>query len=195
MSNINYIQKRRNRKMQWLRIRLGILQMIHKPLLNILLIPLIIMTAFIWRKKDIAFTLFNVPQLLFPMYNSAVNIVSILLPLLFLLALIEAIGNITARKDEADLQEAFKLQELRNGCPILMNKKFDRGSNVTMREFYSNIPMSIWIERQEDIADAMNVHFVEDLQYGGKANGKRIVMYTAQGRKRLFRGGLYDEEL
>jgi hypothetical protein len=67
-------------------------------------------------------------------------------------------------------------------------------SNVTMREFYSDISMNSWIEKQEEIADAMNCHFVEKLRYGGKADGKRIVMVTAKGRKNISRGNLYDEE-
>lgn len=100
----------------------------------------------------------------------------------------------TARKDEADLYEAFGSQERRNGCPVLMDKKRIKGSRVTMREFYSNIPLKAWIERQEEIADSMNIHFVENLKYGGKSNGKRIVMYTAQGRETTARGKLYDEE-
>ena len=194
MNDNQYLEQRRSSKKQRLRIRLGILQMIHKPLLNILLIPIITLTVIIWMKKDIVFTLFEVPQILFPIYKYTIIILAVFLPLLFLFALIEAVGNVTARKDEADLQEAFDRQELRNGCPILMDKKRIKGSNVTMREFYSNIPMKTWIERQEEIADSMNVHFVEKLKYGGKSNGKRIVMHTAQGREITARGKLYDDE-
>lgn len=194
MKNIDYIEQRRNRKKLRLILRLGILQMIHKPLLNFLLLPIIAGTVFIWIKKDIVCTLFDVPQILFPIYKYSILILAVLLPLLFLLAVIETIGNISARKDEADLHEAFDSQELRNGCPVLMDKKRIKGSNVTMREFYSNIPMKTWIERQEEIADSMNVHFVEKLRYGGKSDGKRIVMYTAKGRETTVRGKLYDEE-
>lgn len=194
MNDIDYLQQRRNRKKQYLRIRLGILQMIHKPLLNTLLIPFIVFMVFIWIKRNIVFTLFDVPQILFPFYKYTMHILAVLLPFFFLITLIEIIGNVTARKDEADLQEAFDSQELRNGYPVLMDKKRVKGSNVSMREFYSNIPMKTWIERQKEIADAMNVHFVEKLKYGGKSNSKRIVMYTAQGRETISRGNLYDEE-
>lgn len=64
-----------------------------------------------------------------------------------------------------------------------------------MREFYSSIPMNRWIEKQDDFADLMNVHFVEKIKYGGKSNGKRIVIYTASGRKPSVQGELYDDEL
>ena len=195
MDNKDFLTQRRNRTKQRLRIRLGIMQMINRPLLNILLLPIIVGTVFIWIKKDIAFMLFNVPQILFPIYKYSILTLAILLPLLFLLAVIEAIGNITAQKDEGDIKEAFDVQDLRNGCPILMNKKRIKGSTVIMREFYSSIPFKRWVEKMDDIADSMNVHFVEKLKYGGKSNGKRIVMYTAQGRERTSRGELYDEEL
>lgn len=195
MKDANYNQRRQNRIKRYLRIRLGISQMIYQPLFNILFLPIIMGTVFIWVKKDAVLCLFNVPQILFPIYKYSVLLLIILLPVIFILSMIETIGNVTARKDEANLQNAFNEQELRNGFPILMNKKHIKGSNVIMREFYSNIPMRTWLERQGDIADAMNVHFVEELCYGGKSNGKRIVMYTARGRKITQRGKLYDEEL
>lgn len=195
MNNNQYLVHRRNRIKQRLRIRLGVLQMIHKPLLNLLLLPIVVGTVFIWIKKDIVIKFFNISQLLFLIYKYIIIILAILLPLLFIFALIEAIGNATAKQDEADLQEAFERQELRNGHPILMDKKRVNGSNVTMREFYSNIPMKTWVEKQENIADAMNVHFVESLRYGGKSNGKRIVIHTAPGREMTTRGNLYDDEI
>lgn len=194
MTEIDYKQRRRNRRKRYYRVRLGVLQMIHKPLLNLLLIPIVIGTVFIWIKQDEIISLLDVPEFLLPIYRYIVLIFSILLPILCLLSLIDTIGQVTAKSDEADLQEAFKKQEQRNGVPILIDKKRIKGSNVTMREFYSEIPMKIWLERQEDISDLMNVHFVENIQYGGKSNGRRIVMYTAQGRENTPRGNLYEEE-
>ena len=195
MNNVDYIQRRPNSRKQWLRIRLGVLQMIYKPLFHLFLLPIIAGTIFLWVKKDIAFTLFDVPQILFPIYKYSVLLIMVLLPVIFTLAVIEAIGNMTAKKDEQNLAEAFDNHDLRNGCPILMNKKRIQGSNVTMREFYSSgIPMKVWVEKQENIADVMNVHFVEPFRYGGKSNGRRIVMYTAPGRETVLKGILYDDE-
>jgi predicted membrane protein len=195
MNNVDYIQRRQNSRKQWLRIRLGVLQMIYKPLFHLFLLPIIAGTIFLWVKKDIAFTLFDVPQILFPIYKYSVLLIMVLLPVIFTLAVIEAIGNMTAKKDEQNLAEAFDNHDLRNGCPILMNKKRIKGSNVTMREFYSSgIPMKVWVEKQENIADVMNVHFVEPFRYGGKSNGRRIVMYTAPGRETVLKGILYDDE-
>ena len=72
-----------------------------------------------------------------------------------------------------------------------------KGTGVTVREFYSPIPYKTWVEKQDAIADAMNVHFVEEIKYGGKNNndGNKIIIKTAKGRKNTEQGVLYDEEL
>ena len=101
------------------------------------------------------------------------------------------------RKDEADLQEAFEKNELRNGCPILINKKRIKGSDVIMREFYTEIPEKIWDKRKNEIADSMNIHYVKKdkpFSHGKKANGRRIVMYSGVGREDPERGEIYDEQ-
>jgi len=75
-----------------------------------------------------------------------------------------------------------------------MNKKKVKSTDVVIREYYSCIPYNSWREKKDSIADAMNVHFVEEIQYGGKADGNRIVIKTARGRKLDKREALYDEE-
>ena len=192
---MNNSNQRRNRIKQCLRIRLGILQIIHMPILNILFVPIVILAMAIWKVKEKVFALIDIPEILFPICNFAFNFFAVMLPILIIFFWLEVIGNMTARKDEQNLAEAFDNHDLRNGCPILMNKKRIKGSNVIMREFYSSgIPMKVWVEKQENIADVMNVHFVEPLRYGGKSNGRRIVMYTAPGRETVSKGILYDDE-
>lgn len=190
------IQKRRNRVKQWLRIRLGIFQIRYKPLLVIPLVFNMIFAVAVWKVKERGIAMIEVPARLFSIYKLFIDFFAVILPLLIFLSLLDIIGNLTARKDEQNLAEAFDNHDLRNGRPMLMSKERLKGSNVTKREFYSaGIPMKVWIEKQEDIADSMNVHFVEPLRYGGKSNGRRIVMYTAPGRENALRGDLYDNEL
>ena len=191
MNSIN----RKNRIKQWLRIRLGILHMIHNPLLNILLIPIVFLAIVLWKEKGKILALYNVPNILLPVWEYSVTFLIIILPILACFLLVSTIGTLTASKDEGNLAEAFDNYDLRNGYPILMSKKRIKGTDVIRREFYSSIPMTVWVDKQEYIADCMNVHFVEPLQYGGKSNGRRIVMYTAKGRKPVSRGDLYDDEL
>lgn len=196
MDNKNYLEQKRNQRKQFYRIRLGILQLIHKPILTILLIPIAVMTILLWLEKDNVYLLFEIPKLLVPIYQYSINIIAVLIPLVTLLALFDFIGNLTARKDESALQEAFNTQQLRNGCPILINKKRVKGTNVTMREFYTSIPLKIWLENQDTICDCMNIRIVEKIRYGGRynANGRKILLHTAPGRKTTERSSLYDDE-
>lgn len=194
MDKEKYLKEQRKRKENYLRYRLGFLQLIHKPILNMLLISLVALFIGLWIGKTRLITFLNVPELILPIFRYTLCIISIIIPIIILLWLIKYIGELSARKDEADLQQAFTKEELRNSCPILMDKRKVKGSNVTMREFYSPIPLDTWNTRKNAIADLMNIHFVEEIQYGGKADGRRIVIFTAPGRKPTDRGTLYDKE-
>ena len=193
----DYRKRRRNRIQRWYRVRLGAIQMINKPVLNIVLLPVIIFSIIIWGKQDLLLVLFKVSDFWMPIYRYMSIILVILFPIISILAIFDTIGNITARKDEADLQEAFEKNELRNGCPILINKKRIKGSDVIMREFYTEIPEKIWDKRKNEIADSMNIHYVKKdkpFSHGKKANGRRIVMYSGVGREDPERGEIYDEQ-
>lgn len=192
----NYYIRRKNQIKQLLRLRLGCLQLIHKPILNLLWLFVGLSTAIIIVLKNELVEIANIPQLIEPIFNVALNVFVVLLTVIMIFAVLEYIGELTARKDENKLMVAFSAKDLRNGCPILISKKKVKGTDVTVREFYSNIPYEIWIEKKEAVADAMNVHFIEEIQYGGKNNNnrKRIVIKTAKGRKPTDRGILYDEE-
>ena len=195
MQDNQHLIQRRNRLLQYFRFRLGIQQMFkNKPLLNILLIPIIVLFFVLWKEKEKAMYLFDVPEILFSAFHFSVSFMAIMIPLLLLLLILETIGKLTARKDEVALLIAFEPKELRNGCPILMSKKKLKGTSVMKSEYYSDIPLHKWEEKKNAIADAMNIRFVEEIQYGGRANGKRIVIYTTSGRKAESREKLYDEE-
>ena len=195
--NNRYLEQRKIRVKQYLRFRLGILQLIHIPLLNVFFIPIIGMFVGLWIGKNRLITYLDniIPDFLLSALRYSLCVISIIITIIFLVWLIKYVGEISAREDEAYLQSAFSEEELRNSCPILINKKKIKGTDVTQREFYSFIPLDTWKNRKNNIADIMNVHFVEELQYGGKANGRRVVMFTAPGRKQTERGDLYDDTL
>lgn len=192
--NTQYIQNRYNRMRNWGHWGLAVSQMKQRPLLLILAILIIVLTVIIWEKMDFTFTVFDVPNMILPAYTVAVKVLGVIIPFFLLLGLVDVIGTLTARKDEALIQMAFKEKELRNGSPILIYKRKDKKTGVTVREWYSPIPMNLWVERQEEIADAMNIHFVQNFRYGGKSNGNRIVMYSVEGREATSRGVLYDDD-
>lgn len=196
MENNTYNIRRKNQIKQLMRLKLGFNQFIHKPILNLLWLLVCFVTAIIIVLKNELTEIINIPPLIEPVFNIALNVFVFLAPIIMTFAILEYIGELTARRDENKLMVAFSAKDLRNGCPILISKKKVKGTDVTVREFYSNIPYDIWIEKKGAIADALNANFAEEIQYGGKGNnnGKIIVIKTAKGRKPTDRGVLYDDE-
>ncbi len=196
MENNTYNIRRKNQIKQLMRLKLGFNQFIHKPILNLLWLLVCFVTAIIIVLKNELTEIINIPPLIEPVFNIALNVFVFLAPIIMTFAILEYIGELTARRDENKLMVAFSAKDLRNGCPILISKKKVKGTDVTVREFYSNIPYDIWIEKKGAIADALNANFAEEIQYGGKGNnnGKIIVIKTAKGRKPTDRGILYDDE-
>lgn len=198
MITFNEIQERYKRKKQRLRIRLGFLQLIHKPFLNLLWIPIItavLLTA--WGRKAAVDYLAHdntIPAMLHPVLCWLVTVIAVILPILLVLSMLEWIGERTARRSESSLVVAFDAKHLIHKCPVLMDIYRIKGTDVTVREYYSLIPYKNWIEKQDAIADAMNVHFVEEIQYSGN-NRNRIILKTASGFKNKKQEILYDEEL
>lgn len=191
MKILNKIEKWRKR---FFRIRLGVLQLIHKPLLNLLLIiPLSVFILLIYWKSQVLTA--DIPEFFYPLIKFIFELLTVIVPLSLIVAIIAFIGVLSAISDEANIEIAFSRDELRNGCPILINKKRIKGTDVIQREFYSNVPLRVWNHRIESLADALNVHFVEEISYGGKCNGRRILICTAPSRDLPKRDTLYDDEL
>lgn len=187
-----YIKEKQNRIKQFSRLRLGLMQMFYKPILNIFWIPMVAVLITLWYFKELVIDKIELPKLLFEPMGYSIIILEIILPILVILYLFDVIGEYTARRDECALVVAFSAKELRNGHPILLKKNKVKGTDVVRREFYSNISLNTWEERKDDIADAMNCHFVEPIQYV-IGNGKHIVIYTQSGRIKQQRGIMYDE--
>lgn len=191
MKLLKKLEKWRKR---FFRIRLGVLQLIHNPLLNLLfIIPLLVFILLIHWKSQVLNA--DIPNFFFPMIKFTFELLTVFVPLSLFAAIIAFIGVVSAISDEANVEIAFSRDELRNGCPILINKKKIKGTDVTQREFYSNVPLRVWNQRIESLADSLNVHFVEEIRYGGKSNGKRIIVSTAPSRDLSKRDTLYDDEL
>ena len=109
------------------------------------------------------------------------RIVNVVVTIAFILAIIESIGELTARKDEADMMLVFgNKRDVINQPPILIKKKWDKKRGTIQREFYTSISME---------------HLIGDFSYGGKRKnkGNHIFFETGKGRKVQGRGTLYDE--
>lgn len=199
MNHINadkYLHRKRNRNKLYFRLRLGLQQLVLRPYNMAVPILLIFLLTKLWQLKWKFLPYKAIPLSLLPIYQYIISFGTVLIPLVFLLGFLHFLGEITARQDESNLIVAFTEKDLRNGHPILVSRKKFQG-DVTIREFYTNIPLKIWVARKEEISDIMNIHFVTEIEYGGKKrdNGNRIILYTAPTRKRIDRGQLYDSEL
>lgn len=188
-----YLARQRNRKKQMLRFKLGVSQLINKPLLNLFWILIAVFAVLLIFLKDKLMNGFDVPHILAPAFEFAINFAVIILPILLSWYLIEIVAEKTAIRDEANLILVFDSKVLKAGHPILISKKKVKGTDVIVREFFTYIPYNTWIEYKDAIADVMNVHFVEEIQYGGNHDGNRIVLKTAKGRKAIQRDVMYDE--
>lgn len=188
-----YLARQRNRKKQMLRFKLGVSQLINKPLLNLFWILIAVFAVLLIFFKDKLMNGFDIPHILAPAFEFTMNFAVIILPILLSWYVIEIIAEKTAIRDEANLILVFDSKVLKAGHPILISKKKVKGTNVIVREFFTYIPYNTWLEYKDAIADVMNVHFVEEIQYGGNHDGNRIVLKTAKGRKAIQRDVMYDE--
>jgi len=195
MKNGQYNEEQYNRKKSWYRIRLGASRFKEIPLLNFIWVILIVEIALLDIWKDKILEVFDVPEFFSPIFSGCLVAIEIILPIFSIIAILQGIGELVARKDEADLIFSFKGLDIRGREPILVRKNKIKKKGIIIREYYTTIPMAEWQERKESIADVMNVSFAGDITYGGKGNrnGNFIVMNTVKGRKRADRGVLYDD--
>lgn len=192
----NYNTNRYNKRKQWYRLILGIRQLKNYPLLNVIWFICAIGEVLLLKVKEAMIATVENSDILMPIYKYGLMIIVIILPILIAITIISGIGEMTARRDEADIYKVFGgNRELQFEAPILVNKKHIKGKGITIREFYTTIPMQLWRQKQETICDIFNVHLVSEIDYGGKckSNGNRIVLKMAKGRRYERRDILYDD--
>lgn len=83
-------------------------------------------------------------------------------------------------------------------APALLHVQPVKGTAVRKMTFYSKgVPLTRWEEREGDISDALNVHFIEPPTYGGKKGNNRnyIVLTVAPGAGNQPTPVLYDDGL
>lgn len=193
-----YINKKRQQKEAFYRIWLGAQQILQYPLLILFMISIWIPFPIIWEIiKRIMATCF-IFSTLQEIMNKMVFSLLIMLFILLDVAFVRIVGMLAAREVESNLVIAFRGLQSTCGHPILIKRKKDKHTGVTVSEFYSEIPLHEWQNAMNSIADILNVHFVNPcIEYGGKNNdnGRIIRLYTAKGRKLPERGTMYDDEL
>lgn len=191
-----YIQERYNRKKIGSRISLGIQTLIQKPTINLVWVLVVACVFALVYGEGEFMSLYESESFLREVMDVVIRIVNITVPIVLALAIVETIGELTARKDEADLLLVFgNKRDIINQPPILIKKRIDKKHGTIQREFYTSISMEKWQENKEAIFDRLNEHLIGDFCYGGKRrnNGNHIYFETRKGRKVQERGTLYDE--
>lgn len=193
MDNNTYNLQRYNRKKLWYRVGLGAQQLVNYPILNVIWI---LYVAGVWllmflKQKIIlgieTITIFE------PIFKGCMNFVVIYFSIICIIVILWEIGQITARRDEANMEIVFGNERIvKKQNPILISKKIMKRKGVVIREFYTVIPMARWQDKKDDICDIFNIHLVEDIKYG-KSNGNRIVIKSAKDRLQKDRGLIYDD--
>lgn len=183
--NLNkYNENRYRQKKNRYRITLGIEQMMNYPVINSIWIIIGIAIMLLIKVKQLLVSAFDVPQFLVPMYRGCMDFSVSIVSIAIVIGIFQMIGELTARKDEADIALVFDKADLKiHGNPILISKRKLKNKNIILREFYSTISMNEWEKKRETISDVMNIHFIGKIDYGGKSNGNIIQFKSAKGEK------------
>ncbi|MGX8701805.1 SNF2-related protein [Caproiciproducens sp.] len=119
---------------------------------------------------------------------------------LFLVGLLLLLGTpFRARTVENSLLQ-IGLANRYGYAPALISCKRIKNTQVSVQvsvmEFYSlGVAMEIWETHRTEIQDALNVHFVEPIKYGGRNGRNRIIIVitAAPGAETQRKDVLYDE--
>lgn len=187
----NYNENRYRRKKTFYRMKLGIEQFKTNYVLNILWVGVILAIYYFISIKDWYIISINIPTMMERTVKIIDYSISFLIPIVIILSLFYFVGELVARKIEADLLLVFEKAELKKGVPLLTSKKYlNNNKKVTLLEFYSHIPLSRWIQKQDDISHIMNITIVGDIKYS-KEN--LICFKSVSGRTPKESKALYDE--
>ncbi len=195
-TNNKFIEERYNRKKNLSHWGLAVQKIKINPILFVLFMPIVVITMGIWIKMDYLISLISVPAIILPTYVILIKIFGVIVPLILVWAIIDAIGSVTASKDEQSIMMAFDTKELRNGSPILMYKSKDKVRGHITRVWYSPIPLGTWVERQNEIEHQMKETIIKEIEYDKRAKDNRIVLISVKGMNRVKEDNLIlDNEL
>lgn len=191
-------QERRNRTILWLRLCGGIRELAARPWKSIPVVLLCVVFVFLWNIRD---TL-NAPFInSIPLLSTVCGyMIAVFIPLVFLLllaGLLFLLGTpARARAVENSLLEIGFYSHYGN-APVLISCQRVKNTDVSVMAFYSlGVGMERWEKQGAEVQDALNVHFVEKLKYGGRNGRNRniIVITAAHGAESARKGKLYDDD-
>ena len=189
-------QRRRNRSILQLRLWSGIKEVIAKPWKGILILLLCATFIFLWNVRDTLVPFHSDIPLLITVWGYIIAVLIPLLFLLFLVGLLLLLGTpFRAKAVESSLLQIGLANRYGYG-PALISCKRIKGTDVSIFTFFSlGVGIETWKTHRSEIQDAINIHFVEPIKYGGRngQNRNMIVIAAAPGAETHRKDVLYDE--
>lgn len=137
----------------------------------------------------------NFPVLV-TVWDYTIMLLDLILSIVFALAIL-TMPPLHTKAVESGLQH-IALIDRYGFSPALVSNQGLKHSNIRELKFYSRgIAKEIWIRRQSAVEDVLNIHCIEEPQYGGKRGNNRnyIVLIVAPGAESKREEPLYDDEL
>lgn len=188
-------QRRRNRAILRLRLWSGVKEAATtwKGVFVLLLCAAFI---FLWNARDTLVPFHSDIPLLITVWSYIIDAFIPLLFLLLLVGLLLLLGTpFLAKVVESSLLQ-IGLANRYGYAPALISCKHIKNTQVSVMAFYSlGVGTETWETHRAEIQDALNVHFVESIKYGGRNGRNRniIVIAAAPGAETSRKDVLYDE--
>lgn len=194
-------QRRQRRTIQRLRIWAGVQSLFVRPWKWVFIVLLFCIFLFLWSMRAAMIQPFTNSSfvLLSTICGYAVSAAIPLLFVVFLLGLLSLLGTpFHARTIEEKLRH-IRLVDRYDNPPALISYRRIKNTAASIMAFYSpGVGRERWEGRSTAIQDALNIHFVEPINYGGRHNNNRnmIILTVAPGAGGISRKGtVYDDEL
>ncbi|NBI10737.1 hypothetical protein D1641_12045 [Colidextribacter sp. OB.20] len=137
----------------------------------------------------------NLPGLVM-IWDYAIMLLILLLSMLAALVIL-TMPPLHTKDIESGLQHIALVDRYGFSPALVLNQGLEH-SNIRELRFYSRgIAKETWIKRQSAVEDVLNVHWIEEPQYGGRRRNNRnyIVLIVAPGAESKREEPLYDDEL
>ena len=204
MNHVIYPEERerlickRRRRVYLLRLQTGLSGFAKAPWKIIPILLLCGLSMAVWdnRSQIKPFSVDN--HLLTAIYNYAV---ALLIPLVSIVLLAGVLLLLTWPKRAGTYEDCLRqmgLVDRYGNPPALICQNRVKGTEASIMAFYSlGIGREIWEKHSADIQDALNVHFLEPIKYGGRNERNRniIIITVAPGAEIQRKDVLYDDEI
>lgn len=194
-NNIQRLKEKRRRAVLFYRLQQGLTGIIHSPWKIIPLLIVAVAWGLLLHIRDSFIPAGLSPSLATVYSYTALAVVVALGAFLFVGVLYAISVPICSRRYEnALLSIDFTTHD--EATPALLSRKRIPRSEVSVLTFYSmGIGKELWERRKGEVEDALNVHCVQPIQYGGRKGKNRnlIVLTVGNGPENRRTEPLYDE--